>query len=280
MVRLHLSPAFAAVPLSKLSPQQVRQFLNSKLASGLSTRRIQYLHAVLRAALNAALKDSLVARNVASLAKPPRVVAKEVKPLTQIQARKLLESVQGHHLKALFTVAISIGLCQGEALGLRWQDIDLGAGTLRVRYALQRLKIPSNDAETDGSAKKEAFHLVEPKTKQSRRTIALPAVTRLALSEHKTRQSEERQLASTAWKTPMLRVEGETVPIDDLVFVNTKGQPYDASTITHRFQDLLKLSGIARHRFHDLRHTAATYLAIQCVLGWDNIAMLKQHTFR
>ncbi len=275
LVRIHLRPAFEKVPLSKLTPQHVRSFLNERLATGLSTRRVQYIHAILRAALNTAVKDQLLVRNAAAIVKPPRVIEKEVQPLTQEEARRFLKSIQGNRLEALFTVAISIGLRQGEALGLRWSDVDFEAGTLRIRYALQRLK----------ERKASGFHLVEPKTKQSRRTIAIPKLTVSALAAHKAQQAQERQLAGSAWHTPVLTCEGASVEVDDLVFITRFGNPFHASTITHRFQALLTRAGIGHHRFHDLRHTAATLLAIQGVhpraiqaaLGWENLSMLNRY---
>jgi integrase len=123
-----------------------------------------------------AMKDQVVIRNAAALVKPPRVVEKEVEPLTPDEARQFLKSIKGHRLEGLFTVAVSLGLRQGEALGLRWKDVDFDTGTLRIRFALQRLKTHENDVT------KSAFHLVEPKTKQSRRTISMPAVTLSALA--------------------------------------------------------------------------------------------------
>jgi integrase len=139
LVRNHLTPALCKIPLAKLTVQDVRGFVNTKRDSGLSARTVQYCHAILRKALNVALKDQLLARNVASLVDPPRVAAKEVQPLTPQEARQFLESVQTDPLAALFTVAVSLGIRQGEALALRWRDVDLEAGKLRVRYALQRL---------------------------------------------------------------------------------------------------------------------------------------------
>jgi integrase len=247
LVRLHLKPAFQKIALSKLTPQHVRGFLNERLTSGLSARRVQYLHAVLRTALNTAFKDQLLIRNVAAIVKPPRVVGKEVQPLTPEQARRFLDSIRGNRLEALFTVAISMGLRQGEALGLRWRDVDFEAGTLRIRYALQRLKGPK-DAER---GKRSGFHLVEPKTKQSRRTIAMPKLTLSALAEHKARQAQERLLAGTAWRARLLICEGASVEVDDLVFVTRFGNPFDAPTITYRFQALLTRAGIGHHRFDD-----------------------------
>ena len=292
LVRLHLRPAFEKVVLSKLSPQDVRSFLNERIARGLSTRRVQYLHAVLRAALNTAVKDQLVVRNVAAIIKPPRVIGKEVQPLTPEEARRFLDSIRGNRLEALFTVAISVGLRQGEALGLRWSDVDFESGTLRIRYALQRIKSDDTDTERAGDGKvsskrgkRSAFHLVEPKTKQSRRTIAIPKLTLSALAEHKSRQSHERLLAGSAWRVPILTCEGEQVAVDDLVFITRFGSPFDAPTVTHRFQALLTRAGIGHHRFHDLRHTAATLLAVQGVhpraiqaaLGWENLSMLNRY---
>lgn len=286
LIRIHLRPSLEKVPLSKLTAQHVRSLLNERLASGLSTRRVQYIHAILRAALNTAVKDQLLIRNAAAIVKPPRVIEKEVQPLTQQEARRFLESIRGNRLEALFTVAISIGLRQGEALGLRWSDVDFEAGTLRIRYALQRLKAPHAQEESAPDAKHASgFHLVEPKTKQSRRTIAIPKLTLSALAAHKAQQSEERQLAGSAWRTPVLTCEGSPIEVDDLVFLTRFGNPFDAPTVTHRFQALLTRAGIGHHRFHDLRHTAATLLAIQGVhpraiqaaLGWENLSMLNRY---
>jgi integrase len=209
------------------------------------------------------------------------VIGKEVQPLTPEQARRFLDSIRGNRLEALFTVAISIGLRQGEALGLRWRDIDFEAGTLRIRYALQRLR--ENVAAKKGMP--SGFHLVEPKTKQSRRTIAMPKLTLSALAGHKKRQAHERLLAGSRWGVPVLTCEGAPIAVDDLVFVTRFGNPFDAPTITHTFQALLKRAGVGHDRFHDLRLTAATLLAVQGVhpraiqaaLGWENLSMLNRY---
>jgi integrase len=129
------------------------------------------------------------------------------------------------------------------------------------------------------------IHLVEPKTKKSRRTIDLPQVTLSALAVHLMRQMEERQLAGSRWTVPMVHCEGRIEPADDFVFTTSIGTPLDGRNVTKRFQKLLRTAHIPRHRFHDLRHTAATLLAvqgvhakaIQAILGWDQVAMVDRY---
>ncbi len=238
-VRLYLIPALGKHPLAKLAPQHVQTMLNEQLTRDLSPRTVQYTRAVLRRALGQALKWGLVARNVATLVDPPRSRLYPVRPLTPDQARRLLDAVKGDRLEALYSVAVSLGLRQGEALGLRWDDVDLDAKTLTVRHAMQRV---------DG---KPTF--VEPKTNRSRRTISMPASVVTALRGHKVRQLEERLLAGSRWQDW------------SLVFCSTIGTPLDGSNVTHRFQKHLERAGLPHQRFHDLRHCCASLLLTQDV---------------
>jgi integrase len=283
VVRLYIAPFVGELKLVKLNTQQVRAMLNALEDNpDLSSRTVQYTHAILRKALNDALKDQTIVRNVAALVDPPRVVAKEVQPLTPSEARVFLEAIQGDRDEALYTVAVSLGLRQGESLGVRWPDVDLEAGTLRVRYALQRLKPKGKGREVRGLE----IHLVEQKNKKARRTLELPAVTLAALVMHRARQAEERVLCGSKWKVSKVHCEGKTIVVDDFVFTTKIGTPLDGRLVTKRFQRILKHAGIPRHRFHDARHTAATLLAvqgvhpkaIQSVLGWDQLAMVDRYT--
>jgi integrase len=239
LIALHLVPELGRIPLAKLSPQQVQEFLNRKLASGLSPRTVQYLHALLRAALNRAMKWGLVARNVATLVDAPRVRRPDIAAMPPQQARALLAAVRGDRLEALYTVALAVGLRLGEALGLLWPAIDLENGTLTVRTALQRLN--------------GTLQLVEPKSASSRRTIALPQVAIEALRAHRTRQLEERLLAGERWQE------------NGLVFTTAEGKPLDARNVFRGFQRLLTRAGLPHLRLHDLRHGCATLLIAQGV---------------
>ena len=213
--------------------------MNKNLAAGRSPRTVQYTHTVLRRALGRALKWGLVARNVATLVDRPRSVRQEMQSLSPEQARVFLQAAEGDRLEALYSVAIAVGLRQGEALGLRWDDVDLDAGKLRVRVALQRVN--------------GKLQLVGPKTAKSRRTIALPQTAVIALRKHRTRQLEERLRAGEHWQEM------------GLVFPSTIGTPHDARNVVRAFQKLLEQAGLPHMRFHDLRHTCASLLLAQGV---------------
>ena len=237
IIRLHLIPDLGRIPLAKLAPADVQQFLNSKLASGLSPRRVQYLHAVLRRALVNAERWGLASRNVAKLVDPPRVPRHEIRPLTPEQARQLIEAAADNRLRALWIVALGTGMRQGELLALLWEDVDLDVRRLTVRATLARV---------DGKLVR-----LEPKTERSRRTVALPDVVVAALRGHRTRQRMERLVSGTRW------VESGHV------FTTTIGTPIEAAAVTRAFHSALTQAGLPRTRFHDLRHAAATFLLAQ-----------------
>ena len=239
IVRLHLTPELGAIRLEKLTPQDVQRFMNRKLAANLSPRTVDICRCVLRQALNHALRWGIVSRNVAALVNPPKQKREIHRFLTPDEARGFLDVVRGERLEALFTVAVAVGLRQGEALGLRWRDVDLDSGTLTVRHGLQRI---------DGT-----LQIVEPKTALSRRTIALPAIALRALKDHRRRQLEERLLAGPLW------VDG------DFVFASHTGTPLDARNVVRHFHTLRERAGLKWLRFHDLRHAFGSLLAAQGV---------------
>ena len=243
IVRLYLLPAIGHIPLAKLSPSHVQKMMNDALAAGASPQSACHHRAVLRTALNVALRWGMVSRNAASLAEPPRVPEREVRALGVADARALLAAVEGDRLEALFTVALGVGLRQGEALGLRWgSDVDLEAGTLAVQRALQRVG--------------GAWLFLEPKTARSRRTVTLPQPVVAALREHRGRQLQERLRAGAAW-------EGEKW--GGLVFCGEIGEPLSGFHVSRRFRSLLALAGLPSMRYHELRHGAASLMAAQGV---------------
>ena len=134
------APALGSLTLSKLRPEHVQHLMNMKLESGLSPRTVQLSLVILRRAIDQALKWGLIGRNVAKLVDSPKVKRFEMKPLTQEQARRFLDAAIRERLEALYSVALALGLRQGEALALRWQDVDFEARAISVRQTLERIR--------------------------------------------------------------------------------------------------------------------------------------------
>jgi integrase len=237
-LRYHLLPALGHVVLSRLTPQQVQVLYTGKLDAGMSASSVANIHTVLHSALGEAVRLGLVQRNVADLVQKPRRRRTKMTTLKEEQVQVLLNAIKGNRLEALYVLALSTGMREGELLGLRWNDVELERGFLQVRVSLQ---------ESDGPVRRI---LDEPKTSHSRRRIALSRYAVLTLNEHRKRQDEERRNAGEMWDGRL-----------NLVFTNTIGRPLHPSHMRRRlFGPLLKEAGLPSIRFHDLRHTAATLL--------------------
>ena len=239
LVRLHLVPGLGHLNLGRLQPEHVDAFLSQKREAGLSPRTCQYLRAVLRIALNRAIKRKLVTLNAAALADAPRVARAEVQSLTPEQARTFLAAIADHHLYPLIVVAVSCGLREGELLGLQWPDLDLDRGVLRVRHALERLG--------------KGWRLIEPKSEGSRRTIRLPAPVVPILRAHRVHQLERRLAAGARWREHAF------------VFTTRDGQPLDGCRLNRQTKGQLEAAGLPPLKFHSLRHSCATFLLVQGV---------------
>jgi integrase len=244
------------VPLSKLTPQHVQRLYADTLAAGLG-RTAQTLHAVLHRALGQGVKWGVIPRNVTEAVERPKVETKEFHALTKEEADRLLKAAEGDRLYALYVLAVACGLRFGELLGLRWEDIDLGAGRLTVNHQLQGTE--------DGRPV-----LTAPKTAKSRRTITLPGTALAALRKHRSRQLEERLRLGEVWQDY------------GLVFCSEVGTALRESNVRNRhFRPLLERARLPRITFHGLRHTCATLLLgqgvhpklVQEMLGHSSISM-------
>ena len=131
IVRLHIHPVLGKVKLKNLTPAHVRGLYREKLDAGLSPRTVQYVHVTLHKALKQAIADGLIPRNATEAVKPPQVRREEMRPLTAEQVRILFDAAKGDRLEALYILAVTTGLRQGELLGLKWDDIDLRVGLCR-----------------------------------------------------------------------------------------------------------------------------------------------------
>ena len=140
ITRKHIVPEVGRVKLKDLTPAHVRGLYKTKLEAGLSPRTVQYIHVTLHESLKQAVQDGLIPRNATEAVKPPQLTREEMRPLTPQQARTLLDAVRRDRMEALYVLAVTTGLRQGELLGLKWEDVDLDAGTLRVRRTLTTAK--------------------------------------------------------------------------------------------------------------------------------------------
>lgn len=234
-IRLHVVPAPGKVPLAKLNPQHIQALYAQKLDEKLSPTTVHHLHAILHRALKGAMRLGLVQRNVTEMIDSPRMARHEMQTLSPEEARRLLAAAKGDRLEALYLLAISTGMRQGELLALRWRDVDLDTSILHVTATLQFTPT--------------GYVFADPKTPYSRRLVALSSSVVEGLRQHRMRQSDERSRLASAWHDL------------DLVFPNTVGNPMDGiNLLKYDFYPTLQKAGVKRIRFHDLRHTAATLL--------------------
>lgn len=197
VVRLHLKPSLGKIRLNRLDALRIQSLYRAKLDSGLSPRTVQIIHTTLNKSLKQAVKWSLISRNIAEAVDQPRSTKREIRPLDQGQVKRLLRTAQGTNLYALYLLAVTTGMRQGELLGLKWEDVDLRTGALQVR-------------RTVFSGKASA-----PKTPKSKRSIKLTEAAIGALKGHQ-RQGEwvfssragtpieRHNLITRSWK-PLLR---------------------------------------------------------------------------
>ncbi len=132
----HLKPVFGRTRLAKLRPTAIQRYLNAVGDGGLNPHTVRNIRAVLRTALALAHRWGLIGQNPASLVELPRMPSTEIAPLTRTEARQMVSALKGDRLEALYTLTLTVGLRQGEALGLRWSDVDFEASTITVEATL------------------------------------------------------------------------------------------------------------------------------------------------
>jgi integrase len=226
IVERHIIPALGAYPLTRVTTRRVQAWLDADPAS---PQTVRHHHAVLRRAMNVAVRQRLMAYNPTAGVELPRPDWEGGDPLTFDEARRLLDTSRDDRLHALWRLALVTGLRQAELLGLAWEDV--AGDQLVVRGQLQRL----------------SGQWVRTRTKAARALdrIALDPVTVGVLEEHRRRQADERR--------PEWAYFG-------LVFVTAAGNPLHGSEVLRAFRAACDRAGISRRRFHDLRGTSATLL--------------------
>jgi integrase len=234
-------PHLGAIPIQRLKPAQVEQWHSTILKQGgmngrpLSARTVGHAHRVLHRALERAVKNETLSRNVASAVSPPKVEAREIEIVTGEQIASVLSKLEGHELYPIVALALATGMRRGELLALRWEDVDLDNATLKVERSLE---------ESDRGLRFKA-----PKTKHGRRPIPLPPTAIEVLRVHRLRQLERRVAMG----------KGKPEP-GALVFSTLEGDPLSPDDLSRDWWRLTLTHSLPRVSFHSLRHTHASAL--------------------
>lgn len=259
-IKHHIIPEIGHLQLNKLRPYHIKKLYNDKVSGGradgkdggLSTSTLQCIHSIISKALKTAVADEILIRNAADAVAPPRqrediLKDENDKAWGLEEAVTFLEAVKEHRLYPLYLLAIYTGMRRGELLGIRWKDIDTQKGAVHIRQEL--------------IVTKKGIKIEEPKTKKSKRSIAISKEIIQVLKRRKTDQSEE-----------LLKV-GRTAEAakSDLVFTTSVGTPMGPRNLTRHFErTIAKINEDAKAKkennkiksipFHGLRHTHATLM--------------------
>jgi integrase len=237
LLRKHLLPRCGLVKLQQLSAAHLKSAYAAMAEAGLSGRRQLHLHRVIFRALKHARQWNLIQQNVADLIDAPTAHSEEIEILTRAQVRTVLESLKGRTLYPIVALALGSGARRGELLALRWSDLDLDKGTLRIERAVEQTK--------------QRIAIKGTKTRHGRRSLTLPAVTLDALREH---WNETQRL--------YLALGRGRVSKDALIFAPIDADPFtprSPRSVTKEWSLLAKRLGI-NSSFHALRHTCTSLL--------------------
>ncbi|MBF9315819.1 tyrosine-type recombinase/integrase [Mycobacteroides chelonae] len=271
--RRHLEvEPFGAIRLDKLKPSDIEGLvlaLRAKTKQGrvteanaepepvraLSDATIRQAYTVLRAGLDGAVRDGLLAKNPAAAVQRPGLTRREAKHVDAVDVNKLLLCAEGLRYRDVLALIAGTGLRRGEALALRWADVDLDKRMLAVRGTLGRVG--------------GRLIITEPKTERSRRTVPLSLALVAMLRAHRAAQDAERQAAGNQWND------------HQLAFTTEIGTPVDPRNILRTVQIAARKAGIADVGVHTLRHSAAVawlegqvhIKAVADLLGHSSIAI-------
>jgi len=237
LMRRYIREPLGNIKLAELKSLHIQKIYSEMQKKGLSARIVRYTHAVLRSALQHAVKVNMLPRNEAQLVGLPKQNKKEMDVLTKEESISFLNALQGERFATMFSFALASGARPEEYLSIQWKDIDFDSGIAIVRRALITHR-------TGGG-----WHFAQPKTAKSRRSIPLPSTVIKELRSYRRQQLEERLKLGTAWND------------FDLVFASEIGTPLNPPNVTRAFKKILAKAEIRTSvRLYDLRHTTATLL--------------------
>ncbi len=230
----HVIPKVGAKPAMALTPDDLNGIMADAIKANKSVTTVRYLHRIIHRVLDDAVKKGKLARNVADLADPPAAKKAETEVWDIEELDHFLTAATKSDLYELFATLALTGMRRGEGLGIRWRDIDLNIASPKVSICRTAYKL------------RNEWRFEEPKTKRSRRVIALPISLAMLLQ-----QSRERQEANAQWY-------GRRLSEDDSVFAREDGTLPDPRYVSKVFRRIVRNTGLKPIRLHDLRHTYAT----------------------
>ncbi|WP_318208370.1 site-specific integrase [Streptomyces sp. SJL17-1] len=279
-VRKHLIPGLGAHRLDRLKPEHIETFYASMQAKGSKPATAHQAHRTFRTALNEAVRRGHLGQNPVRLAKAPRVREDEIEPYSVEEVRRLLRAADKRRNSARWAVALSLGLRQGEALGLKWTDVDLDGGVLMVRRSRRRPRYAHGCGDTCGrkagycpQRKRTNPETADTKSRAGRRAVGLPPQLVDLLRTHRKRQDAERVTAGEKWTE------------EGWLFATETGRGTSPRTDYDDWKELLGDAKVRDGRLHDARHTAATVLlilgvperAVMGLMGWSSTAMAARY---
>lgn len=236
----------------------VQAFLNTKLRDGQSVRNVQILRQILSAALSRAVREELVARNVARLVELPSWEPAVTIPWSPAEALAFLQAAFSDPLYPAFVLLLLYGMRRGEVLGLRWQDADFGTETIHVRQQVLRVQ--------------GQLYVGPVKTRAGSRDLPLIGLAKQALTMRREAQETDRANLRRAWADT------------GLVFTTKTGRPVEPRNLVRSFTRICEASNIRRIRVHAVRHTTASLLKdlgvpvrdAQIILGHAHVITTQQ----
>ncbi len=277
----HLIPGLGAHRLDKLEPEHLERLYARMQHRGLKPATAHQAHRTVRTALNEAMRRGHIVRNVATLAKAPRITEEEVDPYSVKEVQRLLVEAGKRRNSVRWAIALALGLRQGESLGIQWKDVDFDGRMLRVRRNRLRPKY-KHGCPGDCGRKYPGYCPMrtranadtdETKSRAGKRVIGLPDELAELLKLHRDRQAQERAAAGGRWQ------EG------GWVFTTETGEPINPRSDYDEWKELLSAAGVRDGRLHDARHTASTVLLIlgvpertvMAIMGWSSSAMAARY---
>jgi integrase len=245
-LRLYVRPYLGALRLDELTPVAVQGLYTRLTQQGLSPRTVQYVHTIFSGALKQAVLWQMLPANPASSTMRPKGKRQvQIQILDRDQVPRFMAACQDHPRGLIFELALATGMRPEEYLGLTWPCVDWRAGQVRIEQVLVRLRAPTGDPRRP----KQAWALKDTKTKESRRSIDVPAPLLARLKEHQKTQIERQAQAGSRYAK------------HHLVFADDFGEPAPTlQALTKGLHKLLADAGLSRMRLYDLRHTCATLL--------------------